>query len=253
VTGQVKRPSRSTLMAAGAWVAALALVVFVGWVLRTVNASNHRLTEQQSAQSQVIRKLSSGLDTTRKQLQQHHVTPAAPPARAIVQQVPGAAAVGPPGAAGSAGSPGSPGAPGRPGPSGSPGAPGGAGAPGPSGAPGASGLDGATGSPGPAGAEGSAGPVGPPGPAGPTGAQGEQGPKGDAGPAGPAGSTGPAPSGWTFTTTGVAGRSTTYTCTPDAPGSTHYTCTPQSSPTPTGVSLGMAALVSTAGYRRRLG
>jgi len=244
VTGQVKRPSRSTLMAAGAWVAALALVVFIGWVLRTVNASNQRLAEQQSAQSQVIRKLSSGLDTTRKQLQQHHVTPAAPPARTIVQQVPGAAGVGPPGAPGSAGSPGNPGAQGSPGPSGSPGSPG---VPGPSGAPGTSGMAGAPGSPGPVGPQGSAGPVGPTGPAGPTGAQGEQGPKGDTGPAGPG------PSDWTFTTTSVSGKSTTYTCTPDNPGSTHYTCSPQSSQTPTGVSLGMAALMSTAGYRRRLG
>lgn len=180
-----------------------------------------------NAQQTATTKLGAALDTTRTQLQQHGVTPKAPPATTIVQGVPGATGaagqsiVGPQGPAGKDGVSPDPQAIAAlvatmvhpsPGPTGPPG---------PVGARGAPGADSTV--PGPAGATGAAGPAGSPGPAGP---------QGGGGPSGPAGATGPAPSGWTWT----ASDGTVYNCVPDSAGSTHYVCTAQSgtgpSPTP---------------------
>jgi hypothetical protein len=229
-------------------VSALGIAVFVVLVLHSVQDSNRRLAEGQAAQATVIARLSTSLDTTRQQLQQHGVTPSAPPAQSIVGGVPGV--------------PGATGTPGRPGPSG---------APGPSGSPGPTGPTGKTGS---AGADGTPGATGPPGAAGndgQTGAQGDPGPagpQGDPGPAGPAGAdgtngtdgrdgtNGSPPAGWTYTDpNGVA-----YTCSPvDGfdPQSPRYTCAPDvtATPTPTGSAntsafLGVGMLAGTAMYRR---
>lgn len=152
----------------------------------------------QAAQSKAITQLSTALSQTRTQLQQHGITPKAPPPSTIVQGVPGASgSIGPAGASGAAGVPGVAGSPGPVGPSGS------------------------TGAVGPSGAVGPAGPAGPAGAAGQDGANGKDGQDGAQGPAGPAG---PAPSGWTFTTA----DGTVYDCSPDSPGSTHYQCTAES-------------------------
>lgn len=169
-----RRPRRATLLAAAGWVAALLLAGFVALVLHSVEASNRRLADGQTAQAEVITRLSSGLDTTRQQLQQHGVTPSAPPADSIVQGVPGV-----PGVAGPPGAPGVPGPSGPPGPSGAPGSPGPvstvpgpagpagmAGAQGIAGTPGVDGKDGAPGTPGAPGKDGAPGPAGPAGPAG---------------------------------------------------------------------------------------
>ena len=239
---EVRIPRRRlwTLVEALAAVILLAVAGFVAFTLQAVSASNHRLAREQQAQATVISRLSTGLDTTRHQLQQHHLTPAAPPAQTIVREVPGVATPvpgpqGPQGVPGQAAptitpSPGPSGAPGKPGPAST--------IPGPAGSPGAPGQN-ATGAPGPPGPAGSPGPASTvPGP------QGEQGP------------AGPPPSGWTFTYTDVTGRSTTYNCTPDSTGSTHYTCTPQSSsgPGPIGTpaqgAVALAVLAGTAWYRR---
>lgn len=207
MTEPSRRAPRSALAGVALWtVIGLMLLTagFVAFALQTVESTNRRLQAAQDAQSTVISQLASGLDTTRKQLQQHHVKPKAPAASSIVQGVQGVPGVpGPAGPSGSPGAAGQAGAPGRNGSNGSPGAAGSPGPAGPTGAPGAS----VTGPPGPAG------PSGAPGKDGATGPQGEQGPQGDRGPAGPP------PSGWTFTY-----RDTTYECTPDSDGSTHYTC-----------------------------
>jgi hypothetical protein len=161
----------------------------------------------QQAQSTAISKLSTALDQTRTQLQQHGVTPKAPPATTIVKDVPGAAGasvVGPQGPAGPAGA-----------------------------SPDVqaiaqlvlSMIHPSAGPAGPAGAVGPAGPAGAdstvPGPAGAAGAAGQDGKDGSDG---AQGGTGPAPSGWTFT----AADGTVYDCTPDAAGSSHYTCQAES-------------------------
>lgn len=241
-----RSPRAGRIALAGMWLLVLLTAGFVAFVLSAVESSNHRLQQHQEAQDStiskqgtVITKLASGLDTTRKQLQQHGVKPKAPAASSIVKGVQGAPGVpGPAGATGAAGGPGPSGAPGRNGSTGAAGSPGPAG---PSGAPGG------TGSPGAAGATGAAGPAGPQGPKGDTG---DQGPKGDTG------ATGPAPSGWTFTYTDALGQSTTYNCTPDSDGSTHYTCTPVSSPTPLKKNspaknaAAVGGLLAMAAYRR---
>lgn len=233
-----RRPRRTTLAAGAGWVAVLCLAAFVALVMHSVEASNQRLANGQTAQATVISRLSAGLDTTRKQLQQHGVKPSAPPAQSIVGGVPGV--------------PGTPGAQGVPGVAGSPGVQGVQGNPGPQGSPGpVSTVPGPAGPVGPAGAPGADSTV--PGPQGPQGAAGADstvpGPKGDTGDRGPAG---PAPSGWTFTDpAGVA-----YSCAPDSSGSTHYTCTQDATPTPTPTTappaslLGAALVATTAMYRR---
>ena len=258
VTGHSAPPSgirRHLPTGARAVVVALAVLALAGIALaiNTLETSNRRMQEHQTAQDTVISKLASGLDTTRQQLKAHGVKPSAPAASSIVRGVQGVPGVpgpaGPSGSPGVVGSPGPSGAAGQPGKNGSNGSngsPGAAGSPGPSGAPGASGQ------PGAAGQTGATGPAGPQGPKGDTG---EQGPKGDTGEQGP---TGPAPSGWTFTYTDALGKSTTYNCAPDADGSTHYTCTPASSPGPLkskagGAAKNAAALLgfsALAAYRR---
>lgn len=247
-----RMPRPSTLLGVALWAAMLLIAGFIAFTLNAVEASNHRLQQDVGAQDTVISRLSTGLDTTRKQLQQHGVRPSAPAASSIVcgvQGIPGvpgpAGPSGSPGAAGSPGPAGVSGAPGRNGSNGSPGATGATGPAGPSGAPGAQG------SPGPASTV--AGPAGPAGPQGPRGDTGEQGPKGDTGDQGPAG---PPPSGWTWTyPPGPLG--VTYNCTPDSPGSTHYSCAPASgnsaplktkSPARGAISLG--GLLAIAAYRR---
>lgn len=235
----------------------LLTAAFVAFALSAVESANHRLQQQQEAQGTtisqqgtVITKLASGLDTTRQQLKQHHVTPKAPAASSIVQGVQGIPGV--PGPAGPSGSPGVAGSPGPSGAAGTPGKNGSNGSPGPAGP---SGAPGSAGSPGATGAAGQTGATGPQGPAGPQGAKGDtgdQGPKGDTGPAGPP------PSGWTFVYTDELGKSTTYNCAPDSDGSTHYTCTPAGSSGPLkfngkGAAKNTVALlgfVGLAGYRR---
>lgn len=245
-----RRPRAVTVAWLAGWVAVLLTVAFAVAALRTVEASNHRLQQEQTAQGTVISRLATGLDTTRRQLTQHGVTPKVPAASSIVkgvQGVPGVPGpVGPSGSAGAAGRPGPSGAVGAPGRDGSNGSPGVAGSPGPTGPPGA------TGQPGMAGQSGAAGPVGPTGPAGPQGPKGDtggQGPKGDPGP------TGPPPSGWTFTyPPGALG--VTYNCTPDSAGSTHYSCqpadgaTPPKGNSPAKSAVSLASLLAMAAYRR---
>lgn len=162
----------------------------------------------QAADSAAISQLSSALETTRTQLQQHGVTPKAPAPTTIIQGVPGAT-----------------GATGPIGPQGEPG---------PVGPTGAAGKPGPVGATGPAGPTGVSGATGPQGPAGQTGAQG---PAGGTGPQGPPGATGPAPSSWTWSWTDTVGVTHSYVCTEDAAGGTSYTChetstTPGQSPTP---------------------
>jgi hypothetical protein len=231
------RPRVWRLLEAGAVVALLGVAVFVAFALRTLETANRQLASEQQADHRVIGRLSSGLDTTRHQLQQHHVTPSAPPARSIVQGLGVPTPV-----------PGPQGPPGRDAPTitPSPGPRGPAGSPGPAstipGPAGASGEPGAPGSPGPASTV--AGPAGPAGPPGRDGKDGAQGP------------AGPPPSGWTFTWTDELGKSTTYNCTPDSPGSAHYSCSPVSSSgpgpvnTPVKGSVALGVLVATAAYRR---
>lgn len=229
------RPRLPVLAGVVLWVVLLSAAAFVAFALNTVESANRQMQKHITAQDTVISKLATGLDTTRKQLQQHHVTPAAPPAKSIVRGVQGVPGVpgpaGPTGAAGVAGSPGASGAPGR---NGSPGAVGATGPAGPAG------QAGAAGSPGPAG------PAGPQGPKGDTGDTGAQGPQGEAGPQGPAG---PAPAGWTFTYKPPVGPSVTYDCAPDSAGSTHYSCTPAGGSAP--VNPQSTALVLSAVLARR--
>lgn len=229
-----RSPRGSTLVEMVAVVFLLAVAGVLAYTLHALAASNHQLAREQHAQSTVISRLSTGLDTTRRQLQQHHLTPSAPPPQSIVSQVPGVPTPIP-------GPPGPPGAPGKAAPTLTP-SPGPAGPTGPAGRPGP-----ASTIPGPSGAPGSPGPASTvAGPAGPTGPPGRDGKDGSPGPAGPP------PSGWTFTWTDELGKSTTYNCTPDSPGSTHYTCTPTSSsgPTPLRSSIAVGVLLAMAAYRR---
>jgi hypothetical protein len=224
---------------------ALFVAAFAIWALRTSEAENHRLAREQDAQATVISKLSSGLDTTRRQLEQRGITPSAPPAQSIVRGVPGV-----PGVAGAQGIPGPAGSPGPvstvPGPSGPPGKPG----------PVAT----VSGPPGPPGPTGPASTVsGPPGPAGAPGADSTvPGPKGDKGDPGTPGAPGQPPAGWTFTD--PSGQS--YTCGPVSgfdPSEPRYTCTADAAPSPSPSAsnsparsglLGIGLLASTAAYRR---
>lgn len=173
-----RRPRWSTVGILAGWASALALAAFLWVVIHSLQASNERLADGQNRQQAVIDRLSSSLDTSRQQLQQHGVTPSAPPAQSIVRGVPGVPGV--------AGAQGVPGVPGSPGPTGPPGRPGPASTvPGPAGSPGAPGQPGADSTvPGPQGPQGEQGPTGA------TGPQGEQGAKGDPGEPGPACPTG---------------------------------------------------------------
>ncbi|NUQ95207.1 MAG: collagen-like protein [Streptomyces sp.] len=237
-------PRRTSVAGAALWVVLLVALLaagFVAFVLNSVESSNRKLSQGQQAQATVISQLASGLDTTRKQLQRHGLTPSAPAASSIVRGVQGVPGV--PGPAGPSGAPGkaAPTITPSPGPSGPPGRNGS------NGSPGRAGASGAPGSPGPASTV--AGPAGPSGAPGRDGKDGAQGPKGD---------TGPPPSGWTFVYTDELGKSTTYNCTPDSDGSTHYTCTPVNSSGPLksggkGAAKNTVALlgfVGLAAYRR---
>ena len=227
----------STVVVTGAWVVGLALAAFIALALHSVETANHHLASGQQAQATVISRLADGLDTTRQQLQQHGVTPSAPPAQSIVRGVPGVQGV--------------PGLQGEPGPTGPTGP---AGAEGPAGRPGATGPEGPPGAdstiPGPAGSPGATGPTGAPGPAGPAGKDGTDGRDG---------APGQPPAGWTWTD--PAGI--TYTCTPAAgfdPTQPRYTCaqtTPTTTPPSAGPrvrsragALGVGMLALTAAYRR---
>lgn len=213
-----RRPRRATLAMVGGWVLLLLVVAFAVFALRAATDAQRRAQATQSADAVAIQKLSTGLDQTRAQLQQHGVIPSAPPATTIVQGVPGAAGqsiVGPAGPAGQNGASADPAAIAQlvlamihpvPGP---------AGATGPAGPAGAAGKDSTV-----------AGPAGPAGAAGQDGSNGQDGKDGAQGSQGPAG---PAPSGWTFT----SADGTVYDCTPDSGGSAHYSCTARQTPTPT--------------------
>jgi hypothetical protein len=243
-TGTARRPRRATLGAAVGWVAALALAAFIALVLHSVQDSNRRLADGQKAQATVITRLSSSLDTTRQQLQQHGVTPSAPPAQSIVKAVPGV-----PGAVGAQGVQGEQGVPGPV-----------STVPGPSGPRGPAGpVSTVPGPTGPAGVPGADSTVaGPAGPAGPPGADstvpGPKGDQGDQGVAGRDGTDGKPPAGWTWTD--PAGIS--YTCSPADgfdPAAPRYTCTPDAvtppteSPSRKGL-LGVLSLGSLGAYRR---
>lgn len=186
MTEQEKAPPQprrwSSVAGAAGWAGALLLAAFLGWAMHSLQESNQHLADGQHAQQAVIDRLSTSLDTTREQLQQHGVTPSAPPAQSIVRGLPGVPGV--------AGAQGVPGVPGSPGPTGPPGRPGPASTvPGPAGSPGAPGQPGADSTvPGPQG------PVGATGPQGEQGAKGDPGEPGAPGPACPTGYSQQAPS-----------------------------------------------------------
>lgn len=148
------------------WPSALVLLALTGMVaialifVRLINASNQldTLRARSDTQGVTISRLSSGLAVTEGQLEEHSISPSAPPPQQIIQGVAGPQGL--PGAAGSAGSPGSPGPSGAPGPTGA------QGSPGPQGPAGSPGADGAQGDQGPTGAQG---PSGAPGPSCPSG------------------------------------------------------------------------------------
>lgn len=224
-------------------VAVFALVivggVFVSWQMNTLS---HRANDNAKA----VELLSKSLDTSRQQLAQHGITPAAPPAKTIVEEVEGSP--GPAGAPGAQGLTGPQGATGPQGPQGKPGTNGQQGSPGPvgpTGDPGVPGAAGADGKPGTNGADGSPGPAGPAGPTGPQGPQGVQGPPGTT------------PDTISF----KHADGTTETCTRDPNSSSSYTCTTASAaptvkrPSPKSLLgiVGLTGMASTAAYRRRLG
>lgn len=234
---QPRRRRRTSVGAAVGGVAGLSLAAFIALVLHSVQASNARLADGQEAQATVIARLSAGLDTTRQQLQQHGVTPSAPPAQSIVGGVPGVP--GTPGAQGEPGSPGVKGDKGDPGVAASP-------IPGPTGPPGQPGADSTV--PGPQGAPGADSTV-----PGPKGDQGNPGVAGQDGKDGRDGTDGKPPSGWSWTD--PAGVS--YSCTMDDPAGPHYACAPDPVVTPTSPAsparsglLGVGLLAGTATYRR---
>jgi hypothetical protein len=194
-----------------AFLSVFALMVLGGVYISAQMASlSSRATDQQT----VIAQLAQGLDTTRRQLSYHGITPSAPPASAIIQGM-----VGPTGAMGPAGPKGEPGVS-ITGPSGPPGPSGPSGPPGPSGASGEPGMNGvgiagAPGSPGAPGASGAAGQAGPPGSPGPAGSPGKDG------------TNGQPPYSWTFNYGG-----NDYTCTRVSdfdPQNPRYTCTSSAS------------------------
>ena len=240
-----RKPRPAALAGVALWVVLLGAAGFTAFALNTVEQSNRKLQQSVEAQGTVISKLATGLDTTRHQLQQHHVRPSAPAASSIVRGLQGIPGV--PGPAGPTGATGAAGAAGSPGPTGPPGPTGRNGSPGPAGSPGTAG---ASGHPGTAGSPGSTGATGPQGPKGDTGAQGPKGDTGDTGPAGPP------PSGWTFVYTDELGKSTTYNCTPDSDGSTHYSCTAAGTSGPLKSNgakenaVGLLGFVGLAAYRR---
>lgn len=223
-------PSRRPRWESLLWAAVVAVFLLgCAYIVERQLAFQASLSAQQTATA----KLATALDQTRSQLQQHGVTPSAPPATTIVKSVPGATGpagqsiVGPQGPAGKDGVSPDPStiaalAAAMIHPSAGP-----SGAPGPVGARGLPGADSTV--PGPAGATGA------PGAAGQNGSPGPAGPKGDQGSVGPSGPAGPAPSGWTFTSS----DGTVYDCIPDSSGTNHYTCTaragtgPSSPPSPT--------------------
>lgn len=235
------RPQRATLGAAVGWVAALCLAAFMALVMHSLEKSNQRLADGQTAQATVISRLSAGLDTTRKQLQQHGVKPSAPPAQSIVGGVPGV-----PGAAGAQGIPGV------------------AGSPGVQGIPGQAGAQGRPGpvstQPGPAGSPGAAGAQGVPGVAGADGKDGAPGKDGTNGTDGRNGTDGKPAAGWTYTWTDSTGVTHQVVCTrtADSPDSAPYFTCQDTTPTPTPTSssptnsglLGVVMLASSAIYRR---
>lgn len=198
------------------------IALFVMMVLGGIYISHEMLTLSQRASdnAQAVTSLSKNLDTSRKQLTDHGITPSAPPAKTVVEQVGGT-----PGAAGSPGKNGTPGNEGPVGPSGSPG---------PTGKPGSTGKDGSPGATGPTGAagtngiDGSAGDVGP---AGPAGQDGKNGTDGANGKDGKDGKDGAPPAGWTYTD--PSGQS--YTCAPvsdfDA-SAPRYACTADTAAAP---------------------
>jgi len=149
------------------WPSAIVLLVIGGMFAvalvfsRLVDASDQldTLRNQSDTQGRAIDQLSSSLAVTEGQLEEHSISPSAPPPAQIIQGI-----AGPQGMPGIAGSQGPSGAAG---PAGSPGAVGPSGPPGPSGAAGADGLAGSPGAPGPQGDQGPTGPQGPSGPPGP--------------------------------------------------------------------------------------
>lgn len=179
--------------------------IYVVISLVTLRESLDSERRSQAADSAAITQLSSALTTTRTQLQQHGVTPKAPPPTEIIQGLPGAQG------------------------------PAGQSIVGPEGPPG---KDAPTPNP-TAIASLAASMVHPsPGPAGPAGPAGQPGANSNVpGPQGPQGQTGPAPSLWTWAWTDPAGTTHTYLCTEDTAGGTTYSCketgTTPPSPAPT--------------------
>lgn len=198
--------------------------VFVSFQLST-------LVSRTNQQGRVIDSLSAGLDTSRKQLSNHGITPSAPPASQIIKGVQGDP--GPPGAPGTAGLPGSTGPSGPPGQPGQPGASG------------KNGVNGVNGSPGPPGAPGAT-VTGAPGNTGPAGKDGAAGKDGKDGTNGQDGSNGSPPAGWTYSWTDSLGVKHNVTCSRAAgfdPSSPQYTCADSSSGAPSS-TLKRAAIPS---------
>lgn len=185
------------------------------YVSYQLSSLSHRNEEQEK----VVGLLAKNLDTSREQLKDHGITPSAPPAKSVVEQVQGAK-----GDTGAQGAQGPPGPTGSPGPTGPRGPKGDTGEGGQDGAPGAAGSTGPSGAPGADGSAGDAGPAGPqgePGPAGPTGPEGPKGDKGD-------------PGTMPSTMTIHHADGTTETCTLQSDGSTYdcsYSTPPSSTPT----------------------
>jgi hypothetical protein len=193
--------------------------LFVLMVLGGVYISHEMLTLSQKANDngRAVTLLSEKLDTSRKQLIDHGITPSAPSSKTVIEQVPGAQ-----GAPGAAGAPGKNGEPGTSGPSGPPGPTGSTGKAGQEGSPGAAGSPGPTGAPGANGIDGAPGKDGAPGAPGADGKDGKDGAPGPAGPAGPAGQDGAPPAGWTWTDP----QGVSYECTQDSgtAQAPHYAC-----------------------------
>lgn len=200
------------------------LALFVLMVLGGVYIS-HEIrvaTQRANDNATAVAELSKSLDTSRKQLTDHGITPSAPPAKTIVEGIPGAeGAPGANGAPGKSGAQGESGPSGPPGPTGAPGATGKTGSTGQDGSSGVAGPIGPTGAPGINGIDGAQGPVGP---AGQDGANGKDGTDGKNGTDGTDGKNGVPPAGWTYTDpTGAS-----YTCSPVSdfdPAAPHYVCT----------------------------
>lgn len=193
-------------------------------------------TQRADDNARAVTLLSKNLDTSRKQLTEHGITPSAPPAKTVVEQVDGAP--GATGAAGRNGAQGEPGPSGPPGPSGKPGVQGSPGTDGQTGAPGVNGTDGIDGK------DGAQGEQGVPGPAGPAGQDGKDGTNGTNG------KDGVPPVSWTYTDpAGVA-----YTCsrvTDFDPSAPRYTCAPDAVSTPPPSDTGFLASSRSSSPSRR--